>query len=319
METNKNYMQEWESLFIQHRPFLISFTFRMTGSLTEAEDIVQDTFLECARVNPAEIQNHKSWLTKVCSNRSLDHLKSAYKRRETYPGTWLPDAVPESFQFWGNLNESDSPDKNLVNRDSLTTSFLLLIQKLNPEERVVYLLTEIFDYSFKEISEYLNKSEEACRKIAQRARKAFENQTRFNSYSRETEAVVKNFFDIAKSGSAESLLQILADDSEFWGDGGGKASVFSPDVIVDLERIAKLWSGLLSSKAMQSENVRIEFKQVNHLPGLVISKRQADGEWMFDTILSFEVKDQKIARIYAQRNPDKLNGLLSFGTHRVVS
>lgn len=312
METNKNYMQEWESLFIQFRPFLISFTFRMTGSLSEAEDIVQDTFIESSRTNPADIHNPKSWLTKICSNRSLDLLKSAHKRRETYPGTWLPDAVPESFQFWGNLEQSESPDKNLTNRESLTTSFLLLIQKLNPEERVVYILTEVFDYSFKEISEFLNKSEEACRKIAQRARKAFENQTRFNSYSRESDSVIKKFFDTAKTGSAESLIEILSDDSEFWSDGGGKVSVFSPDVITDTSRIAKLWTGLLSSKLFQSERVRVEMKHVNNLPGLVISKMQDDGEWMFDTILSFEVKDQKIARIYAQRNPDKLSSLLSF-------
>lgn len=311
MEKNQNYFAAWEGLFIQYRPYLISFTFRMTGSLTEAEDLVQDTFLECASVNPATITNPKSWLTKVCSNKSLDLMKSAMKKRESYHGVWLPDAVPESFQFWGNLKESDSPDKNIVNTESLSTSFLLMMQKLSPEERVVYLLTDIFDYSFKEISDFMNKSEDACKKIAQRARKAFENHKRFLPYSRESQDVIGRFFEVAKNGDARMLETFLADGSEFWADGGGKISVASKYVITEKERMAKFIAALWSSRVFAGENVKQELKEVNYRPGLVISVMGENGKWHFDTIISFELENEKIERIYVQRNPDKLEALLN--------
>src|SRR5580692_11131487 len=119
---NENNLSVWEEDWKQYRSFLISFAYRMTGSLSEAEDLVQDTFLECAAVPRPEIKNPKSWLTKICANKGIDHLKSAYKKRETYPGPWLPDAVPDSLQIWSNLNESESPEKSLITSESLTTS-----------------------------------------------------------------------------------------------------------------------------------------------------------------------------------------------------
>src|SRR6185295_14870114 len=176
---SENYHNDWESDWKQYRPFLISFAFRMTGSLSEAEDLVQDTFLECARIPRSEIKNPKSWLTKICANKGIDHLKSAYKKRETYPGTWLPDVIPDSLQIWTSLHESESPEENLIASESITTSFLLLVERLTPEERAVYLLSEVFEYSFREISTFLEKSEDACRKTAQRARAAVLSAPRF--------------------------------------------------------------------------------------------------------------------------------------------
>lgn len=296
----QNYLNDWEKLFIEYRPYLISFGFRMTGSLTEAEDIVQDAFIACADTNPATVKSPKSWLTKIVSNRSLDHLKSAAVKRTEYPGVWLPDAIPDTFQI----------DSDLLNRESLTTSFLLLLQNLSPEERVVYLLSDIFEYSFQEISEFLQKSEDACKKIAQRARKAFENKTRF-AYSKDTENLVARFFEKAKAGDADALDSMLAPGSEFWGDGGGKVSVASSEVISDRNRITKFFSALWSSKAFQSGNYRQEIKIVNSLPGLVVSKQQENGEWKFESIFSFEFEGNQIFRIYVQRNPDKLNALLT--------
>lgn len=297
----KNYMQDWEKLFIENRPFLISFSFRMTGSLTEAEDIVQDTFIACAEVNPADVKSPKSWLTKIASNKSLDHLKSAHVKRETYPGVWLPDAIPDTFQI----------DSQLLDRESLTTSFLLLLQKLNPEERVVYLLSDIFEYSFKEISEFLQKTEDACKKIAQRARKAFENQKRFLSYDADSESLITKFFTLAKTGNAEALDSFLAADSEFWTDGGGKVPVASKAVITDRVRMMRFFAGIWASKAFESDGVKQEVKFVNGRPGLIVSARTPSGEWIFDTIMTFEVQNGQIQRIYAQRSPDKLQALLS--------
>src|SRR5436189_68055 len=132
-----NHLAAWEETWKQYRPFLISFAYRLTGSLSEAEDLVQETFLECAAVHLPEINTPKSWLTRVCANKGIDHLKSAYKRRETYPGTWLPDVIPDSLQVWSNLQGSPSPETKLIASESLTTSFLLLVERLTPEERAV--------------------------------------------------------------------------------------------------------------------------------------------------------------------------------------
>lgn len=296
----QNYLQDWEKLFIEYRTYLISFGFRMTGSLTEAEDIVQDAFIACAETNPLDVKNPKAWLTKIVSNRSLDHLKSASAKRTEYVGVWLPDAIPDTFQI----------DSELLNRESLTTSFLLLLQKLSPEERVVYLLSDIFEYSFYEISEFLQKSEDSCKKIAQRARKAFENKTRF-AYSKDTENLVVRFFERAKAGDANALDSMLAPGSEFWADGGGKVSVASGEVITDRNRITKFFSGLWSAPALNSPDVRQEYRVVNSLPGLVVSRRQENDEWKFDTIISFEFDGNQILRIFVQRNPDKLSALLT--------
>lgn len=312
MKQNKNYLHQWENHFTRNRQFLLSFAFRMTGSLSEAEDLIQETFINCADVNPDEVSNHKSWLTKVCSNKSLDHLKSAYKRRETYRGTWLPDAVPDRFQFWGNLEESEGPDAPMLRSETLTTSFLLLIEKLSPEERVVYLLNEVFDYSFQEISDFLSKTVETCRKIAQRARQAVEDGTvKYDSQTKEAQELIKKFYESAKNGDHDGLMSILSKESEFWSDGGGKVSatlvIFKEDT-----KIARFYSSPGITGAFNHDHYRTEFAMVNSLPGLIISRLESSGVWVFDSIFSFETKDQKILRIYTQRNPDKFKAL----THR---
>ena len=302
----KTYLNNWESSFITHRPYLVSFAYRMTGSLAEAEELVQETFISCAEVDPNEIINHKSFLTKVCSNKSLDHLKSAYKRRETYVGTWLPDAIPDSLHKFEN---------NLELNESLKTTFLLLIEKLSPEERAVYILNEVFDYSFSEIAEFLNKSIEALRKIAQRARAALASEKiKYDSSSIEAQNLIVDFFEIVKRQDKTSLMKLLADDSEFWSDGGGKVTAVKV-VMRDVEQIIRFFTSDVISGIYNSEKLKIESGPVNSLPGLMISRQLENGSWTFDTIMSFEVKDGKIAKIYSQRNPDKLNALIGVSTN----
>ena len=309
MSMNETNLHAWEADWKQYRPFLISFAYRMTGSLSEAEDLVQDTFLECARVPRSEIRNAKSWLTKICANKGIDQLKSAYKRRETYPGTWLPDAIPDSLQVWTSLQGSESPEKTLIAAESLTTSFLLLVERLTPEERAVYLLGEVFEYSYKEISALLDKSEDACRKTAQRARAAVQAAPKFAATTTDSMDLIARFFQSAKNGDNASLMELLADESEFWSDGGGKVPA-AKTIIRERPDIARFFAALGTSKAFVPDDFKQEFTQVSSRPGLIVSRKLPSGLWTFETIFSFEIRDGKIARIYAQRNPDKLNSLL---------
>jgi RNA polymerase sigma-70 factor (ECF subfamily) len=309
MRQADTYLSEWEGLWKQHRPFLISFAFRMTGSLSEAEDLVQETFLECANTPPSEIRNPKSWLAKICANKAIDHLKSAYKQREIYPGTWLPDIVPDSLQIWSSLTPGSSPEKTLLASESLTTSFLLLAERLTPEERAVYLLSEVFDYSYQEIADFLQKSAEACRKTAQRAREAVVSGPKFQSNSAKSVRVIEKFFESARNGDAAALVSLLSDESEFWSDGGGKVPA-AKTVLTAKEQIAAFFAALGLSKAFLPADYNLDFTRVSSRPGVVISKRLASGLWALETVFAFEIRDNKIARIYAQRNPDKLSALL---------
>ncbi len=307
---SENNLSAWEEECKRYRQFLISFAYRMTGSLSEAEDLVQDTFLECARVPRSEIRNPKSWLTKICANKGIDHLKSAYKRRETYPGPWLPDVIPDSLQVWTDLSGSDSPEKNLIASESLTTSFLLLIERLTPEERAVYLLSEVFEYSYREISALLEKSEDACRKTAQRARAAVLSAPKFAANPPDSTELIARFFECAKNGDSSSLVELLSEESEFWSDGGGKVPA-AKTVLTEKTKIATFFAALGSSKAFAPGDFKLDFTEVSSRPGLIISRQLRSGLWTFETIFSFEIRERKIARIYAQRNPAKLQALLS--------
>ena len=304
-----NYLSAWEEDWNQHRRFLIAFAFRMTGSLSEAEDLVQDTFLECAHVPRARINNPKAWLTKICANKAIDYLKSASKKREAYPGTWLPDVIPDSLQIWTSLQGGESPEQHLIAFESLTTSFLLLAERLTPEERAVYLLSEVFEYPFKEIAGYLEKSEGACRKTAQRARSAMLSAPRFVPPAPDSTRLIARFFECAKNGDKSSLAELLSDESEFWSDGGGKVPA-AKTVLADKSKIAVFFAALGASQAFVPVDFKLDFTRVSSRPGLIISRRLPSGLWGFEIIFSFEIKDDRIVRIYAQRNPDKLKSLL---------
>ena len=297
--------------FTRNRPYLLSFAYRMTGSLAEAEDIVQDVFLEATRVDASAIENPKAWLTKVCSNKALDHLKQAYRHREAYPGTWLPDAVPDSYRFWGSLDETATPEATVLQAESLTTSFLLLAERLSPEERVVYLLAEVLEYSFKDVATFLDKTDAACRKLAQRARDALlTDRPRFDHDPTAAQAAIARFFDSAKRGDRDAIRALLADGAELWMDGGGKASTFAKHVVTDPTQIAFFFSLPKVAASLSSPALKVELTSVNGLPGMLWSKQDAAGLWTFESILTFELVDGKLSRLYVQRNPDKLGTLL---------
>lgn len=300
----------WELAYSQHKKYLTSLIFRMTGSLSETEEIVQDAFIEFLNVDAESINNPRSWLTKVCINKAINHLKSAYKQRESYPGVWLPDEIPESLSDWNEVHEIDSAEAQLILAESLTTSFLLLAENLSPEQRCVYILKEVFGYSFKDICSFIQKEDSACRKIFQRAKEALSKfEKKFTPPPENAKSKIVEFFEHVKSGNMTAIESFLSSTPELFGDGGGKVSAAGH--LTGLDKVVNFMLKLGTSEIFNSPSYKIEYHQVNSRPGIVISKSRQDASWILDTILSFEFLDGKIARIYAQRNPEKLSALLN--------
>ena len=302
MESQGHSISSWEECYITQRNFLISYAFRMTGSLVEAEDLVQDTVSECLTHDFDKVTNHRAWMTRVCSNKALDLLKSAQKKRNKYTGTWLPDMIPDALNYGVSATMGDS---NLELAESLTISFLIILQTLRPIERAVFLLKDSFEYSFKEISQLLGKSEPTCRKIAERARTSLsEKKYKYSKPSVDSEKLIRQFFEAAETGNLHQLEALLSDKSEFLSDGGGK--VPAVPVILTKEKIVEFFKSMKTSPIFSHQNYRLRTTWINLRPGVIISKLVNEKHWQFETLMSFEIEDQQIVRIFAQRNPEKL-------------
>lgn len=282
----------------------------MVGSLSETEEIVQETFIELLVTGPESINNQRSWLTKVAINKAINHLKLAYKKREIYPGVWLPDEIPDSLMDWNQIPDNKSLEEQIINSESLTTSFLLLAESLSPEQRSIYILKDIFDYSFDEISNIINKEASTCRKTFQRAKEALRKlDNKFSPPPENAKEKILKFFDGIKSGDTTAIKSLLSTTPELFGDGGGK--VRAAGHITGQDDVIKFMLQIGASGIFHSPFFKIEFHKVNARPGIIISEKSKNGTWIFHTILSFEFFEGKIACIYGMRNPERLATLLS--------
>lgn len=293
-------MKEENSIkqFDLYRGFLISVSYRMLGSFSEAEDIVQDVAIEWLRTDTEIIENPKAWLLRVTTNKALDALKRAYKSREVYTGTWLPEVLPDSLITW---------DDTVQHKESLHTSFLILLENLKPKERAVFILREVVEYSFKEIAEFVGITEANSRKIFERAsQKISSKKETFDKYDHNSLDLIRTFFDASCKGDKNIIKELLAPDSEFWSDGGGKVSAVRV-VIYEAQKIIRFFINIFSTNNEQSSKFKYEATFVNHLPGLILSRLDEKGLWHIETIFSFELKNGIISKIYAQRDPDKLS------------
>jgi len=202
----------------QLRPLLFSIAYRMTGSVTEAEDLVQEAFLRVhdAEQRGTEIESRRAYACAVVTRLSIDHLRSARVRREEYVGEWLPEPI---------VTDRDSdPAQHAELSDSLSLAFLVLLERLTPPERAVFLLRDVFGYGFDEIAGLIGKTEDNCRQLAVRARQRVqESQPRFESSIEKRWALAERFFAAIEVGDTEGLEQLLAADAVLYADGGGKA------------------------------------------------------------------------------------------------
>src|SRR5687768_13754837 len=224
-------------LYEELRPLMFSIAYRMVGSASDAEDIVQEAFLRFHRESgkATAIDSPKAYLSTVTTRLSIDHLRSARVRRECYFGTWLPEPV---------LTDPGSEvTQHAETADSLSMAFLVLLESLTPVERAVFLLREVFDYGYEEIAAVVGKSEENCRQIAVRARRQIEaKRPRFEASRKRREELARRFFEAVMNGDTTGLIDLLAADVVVYADGGGKGPAF-PRPVFGRDKVARLLLG----------------------------------------------------------------------------
>jgi RNA polymerase sigma-70 factor (ECF subfamily) len=246
----------------QHRPLLFSIAYRMTGSASQAEDIVQDAYLRYQQADTASIQSPKSYLTKIVTNLSLNYLKSAQAQREAYVGIWLPEPVLTS------LADGESLETKFEQQESVSTAFLVLLETLTPPERAVFLFHEVFDYSFAEIAELLGKSPANCRQLFHRAKShVAEKRHRVTVEPENQRQLMESFVAACQSGNLSTLTKLLASDVTAWGDGGGKVHA-SLLPVSGQETIARLFVTLMRKVPA---NYTLFIEEVNGAPALLSS------------------------------------------------
>src|SRR5918992_1114130 len=204
-------------LYEELRPLMFAIAYRMLGSVSDAEDIVQEAFLRFHRETRAgaRIDSPKAYLSAVTTRLGIDHLRSARVRRESYVGPWLPEPLI--------TDEDAAVTRHAETADTLSMAFLLLLESLSPVERAVFLLREVFDYGYDEIAAIVGKSEVNCRQIAARARQHVEEgRPRFEASRRRREELGQRFFAAAEEGDVQGLVRMLAEDVVVYGDGGGR-------------------------------------------------------------------------------------------------
>ena len=277
------------TVFEEARPHLMGVAYRMLGALSEAEDAVQETFLRWHRADRDEISNPKGWLTTVLCRLCIDELRSARVRRDAYTGPWLPEPV---------ATDADDAFDLLEKADTISMAFMLILERLAPEERAAFLLRDAFDYDYSEIGSILRKSEPACRQLVSRARARLrQERPRFSARQEDHDRLLASFEKAAVTLDLTDLLQVFADDIELWTDGGGRA-LAARNVIYGKEKVARFFVGI--SKKMPP-GLRGERRLINGFPGYVM--------WMEDEIymtMSLDVADGKVTSIQMMRNPDKL-------------
>jgi RNA polymerase sigma-70 factor, ECF subfamily len=274
--------------FESYRPLLFSIAYRMLGSAMEAEDMVQEAYLRYENVGDKDIQSPKAYLSTVITRLCLDQLKSAKTQRENYVGTWLPEP----------LLTAPSPSAIVGDRETISMAFMVLLENLSPVERAVFLLRDVFDYSYAEIAPVVGKSEANCRRYYHLARQYLtERRPRFDPPAADQNKLLETFMQTIMTGDVDGLTHMLAEDVAVYADGGGKAPsarqpIFGRAAVVRL---------LSSSARLIPSDTRVEMTEVNGTPSLLFWQ----GEKLI-ALTNFTILDNQIKAIRYIFNPDKL-------------
>ncbi|KNX39060.1 RNA polymerase sigma-70 factor [Luteipulveratus halotolerans] len=284
-------------LAVQHdalRPLMFSIAYRMLGSVAEAEDVVQDAFLRLHQSTPADVRSLEAYASTVTTRIAVDVLRSARHQRETYVGSWLPEPL---------LADDPDPAHRIEMDETVSVAFLMVLERLSPLERAVFVLREAFDHPYPRIAEILQRSEASCRQLLARARQHIQAaQPRFEPDPLQRKQIAAAFISAVQDGQLGDLERLLADDVTFHGDGGGKApAITSPRV--GRTTVARFIAGLLRQGARLG--VAAAVVDANGQPALRING--PDGAVL--SVLSVEVADGRVIGVHNQLNPDKLHHL----------
>jgi RNA polymerase sigma-70 factor (ECF subfamily) len=282
---------------IAERPRLVGLAYRITGSRLDAEDIVQDAWDRARRVPPESVDSPAAWLTTVVSRLAIDHLRSAQRRRETYVGPWLPEPVV--------TDAAEDPAQMAELAESLTFGFLRVLEALPPVDRAVFVLADVFAVPFPEIAGIVDRSPDACRQIATRARRRVRDSARHHLAPPDAGRVVEDLLLALTTGDADRVVGLLAPDVVLVSDGGADTRAARRPV-VGPDRVGRLMVNL----TRRGFEVPVTFHkaELNGMPGLVV--RSVDGPVM---AMAIDVEDGKVRAVYNVLNADKLEALRETG------
>lgn len=279
------------------RRLTFGIAYRMLGSVADAEDIVQESILRLhrARAEGTVIESERRFLATIATRLAIDHLRSARVRRESYVGSWLPEPVVG--------DEKPNPARQAELAESISMAFLLVLEALSPVERAVFLLREVFDYEYDEISEVVGKEEDNCRQIFSRAKHHIDTRKpRFETSTGKRDELATRFFRACETGDVGEFARVLAEDVAFYGDGGGKATaVLQP--VVGREKVLRLLQSF-STKGWAAR-IRIKPARVNGQPGALI----LDSQDRLISVFALDIVNGTIQAIRGVVNPDKLRHL----------
>jgi RNA polymerase sigma-70 factor (ECF subfamily) len=286
--------------FEPHRRRLLGLAYRMLGSMAEAEDAVQEAYLRWHDADRSRVEDPKAFLMTTTTRICLDVLKSARMRREAYVGPWLPDPVTDTAAL--------APDAQTELAEDLSVALLLALDRLSPLERAAFLLHDVFDYSFAQVSDALGRNEDACRQLASRARthiRAARPEGAIPAHAHSLDPkhaeLLSAFMSASRSGDLSALTRLLASDARLVTDGGGKVSA-ALNVIEGANHVAAFLAGAV--RKGWTDEMTFRFDTINGLPGLIVTEPRG----LVQTT-AFEIEDDAVKAIYVVRNPDKLRHL----------
>jgi len=286
--------------FERYRPLLFGIAYRMLGSAMEAEDAVQETYLRYQATPPESVRSERAFLSTVITRLCIDQLRSARAQREQYVGPWLPEPL-----LTEDLAAAPTPADRIGERESISMAFLVLLERLTPLERAVFLLHEVFDYSFAEVGEIVGRTEVTCRQLFRRAKQHLvEQRPRFAPSPVEQQRLTESFLRACRHGDLDELTGLLAEDVTLWADGGGKVAA-ARQPIHGRAAVARFLLGIL---AKAPADLGVQPTEINGEPGIVAySGGRAFGA------LAIETDGQQVRGLRLVANPDKLEGLQGTG------
>ena len=286
-----------EQTFSEHRKLLFAIAYRLLGSAADAEDVVQDAWFKWSGADRAQVSDPKAYLARIVSNLAMERLRSTRRQRETYVGPWLPEPI---------LTEPDAADDVAI-AESVSLAMLVVLETLSPLERAVFVLKEVFDFSYAEIADAVERSESAVRQAGHRARNHVQaRRPRFEADRVKKRAVTERFFAATTGGDINELMELLAPDVTLWTDGGGKVrQAMRP--IIGAEKVARWLAGAAKRpyEGVEISSMTAEVVDINGAPGVVLS---GDGRTIATLTVDLDA-DGRIVTIHNVANPDKLHAI----------